>query len=278
MSNIIKLENVSFQYESSTDQILKGLSLAIQENDWVSIVGRNGSGKSTFARLLNGLLLPTDGIVTVEEKATHDEELLWDIRQTVGMVFQNPENQFVSTIVEDDLAFGLENIGMDRLEIKARIDKYSKLIGISHLLESEPHRLSGGQKQRVAIAGVMAMQPNVIVFDEATSMLDPGGRSEVLETMKMLHQQGTTIISITHDMDEAILGNRILLFEQGTLQVDTTPREFFSNADIPLNAGLSLPFPVAMQKQLEEKGLAFKTCCLSEEELIAELWTSYSTT
>lgn len=278
MSTIIKLENVSFQYESSTDQIVKGLSLAIQKNDWVSIVGRNGSGKSTFARLLNGLLLPTDGAVSVEEKATHNEKLLWEIRQTVGMVFQNPENQFVSTIVEDDLAFGLENIGMDRMEIKERIDKYSKLIGISHLLESEPHRLSGGQKQRVAIAGVMAMQPNIIVFDEATSMLDPGGRSEMLETMKMLHQQGTTIISITHDMDEAILGNRILLFEQGTLQVDTSPREFFSNADIPLNAGLSLPFPVVMQRQLEEKGLSFKTCCLSEEELIAELWTSYSTT
>ncbi len=276
MSALISLENVSYQYDGAKELALNQIQLNVYSNEWVTVVGRNGSGKSTFGRLLNGLLLPTSGTVRVKGLSTTDEDTVWTIRQNVGMVFQNPDHQFVATTVRDDLAFGLENLGLERAEMHKRIETYASLIGITDFLDMEPHRLSGGQKQRVAIAGTMAMEPSIIVFDEATSMLDPIGRKEVLETMKMLHQRGSTIISITHDMDEAVLGNRIIIFEQGTLTAEGTPAEIFSKRELLSQVGLTIPFSVKMQRELEKRGISLQKLCLTEEELISELWTLHS--
>lgn len=276
MSALITLENVTYHYDGSEEPALNEVHLDVDSNEWVTVVGRNGSGKSTFGRLLNGLLLPTSGTVRVKEWTTSDEESIWAVRSNVGMVFQNPDHQFVATTVRDDLAFGLENLGLERAEMQQRIETYASLIGITPFLEMEPHRLSGGQKQRVAIAGTMAMEPAIIVFDEATSMLDPIGRKEVLETMKMLHQRGSTIISITHDMDEAVLGNRMLIFERGTIVADGTPAEMFSKQELLSQVGLTIPFSVKLQKQLEKRGISLQKLCLTEEELISELWTLHS--
>ncbi|NEU32492.1 energy-coupling factor transporter ATPase [bacterium LRH843] len=276
MSVLIELDDVCFQYEGSTELALDRIELAIHEGEWVSLVGRNGSGKSTFGRLLNGLLLPTNGSVSVNGLSTTDEEAVWEIRKKVGMVFQNPDHQFVATTVRDDIAFGLENIGLPRDEMEMRIDKYAALIGVASLLDTEPHRLSGGQKQRVAIAGTMAMEPSIIVFDEATSMLDPIGRNEVLATMKMLHERGSTIISITHDMDEAVLGNRVIVFVQGKMLVDGNPADVFSNENLLAKAGLVPPFSAKMQRLLRMRGISLQKQCLTEEELISELWTLLS--
>ncbi|TWI53652.1 energy-coupling factor transporter ATPase [Halalkalibacter nanhaiisediminis] len=277
MSALITLENVSYQYEGAEDLALNQIHLKIDANEWVTVVGRNGSGKSTFGRLLNGLLLPTSGVVRVQGLSTTDENTVWNIRSNVGMVFQNPDHQFVATTVRDDLAFGLENLGIERTKMHERIETYAALIGITPFLDMEPHRLSGGQKQRVAIAGIMAMEPAIIVFDEATSMLDPIGRKEVLETMKMLHRRGSTIISITHDMDEAVLGNRMLIFERGSLIAEGAPMEVFSKQELLTQVGLSLPFSLEMQRELEKRGISLQKLCLTEEELISELWTFHST-
>ncbi|WP_332696654.1 energy-coupling factor transporter ATPase [Halalkalibacter lacteus] len=276
MSALVTLENVTYQYENAKRYALQDVNVAITANEWVSVIGRNGSGKSTFGRLLNGIVVPTHGTVKVSEFSTHNENEIWDIRKIVGMVFQNPDHQFVATTVRDDLAFGLENLGLAREVMEGRITKYASLIGITPLLEAEPHRLSGGQKQRVAIAGVMAMEPQVIVFDESTSMLDPIGRKEVIDTMQMLHQRGVTIISITHDMDEAVLGSRILLFNEGKIVVDGHPEEVFSQKDVVTELGVSLPFSVELQKLLEKHGISLSETCLTQEELIGELWTLYS--
>lgn len=277
MSELIALAGVSYQYPKTEHFALNGLTMKIERGEWLTVLGRNGSGKSTFGRLLNGLLLPTSGEVYVEGLSTRDEDAVWTIRQKVGMVFQNPDHQFVATTVRDDLAFGLENIGLDRQEMEKRIEKYAALIGIERFLEMEPHRLSGGQKQRVAIAGIMAMEPAIIVFDEATSMLDPLGRKEVLATMNMLHQRGSTIISITHDMEETLLASRLLLLAGGEKLVEGTPEEVFVNAELVRQAGLRVPFAMEMQQQLEKRGLSFNTACLREEELITELWRLSST-
>ncbi|KHF38997.1 energy-coupling factor transporter ATPase [Halalkalibacter okhensis] len=276
MSALISLDHVTFQYENASSYALTDLTVSIEANEWIAILGRNGSGKSTFGRLLNGLHLPTKGTVLVSGMSTKSDQDIWSIRRVVGMVFQNPDHQFVATTVRDDLAFGLENIGLTREEMEDRITKYASLVGISHLLESEPHRLSGGQKQRVAIAGIMAMEPEVIVFDEATSMLDPIGRKEVMDTISMLHQRGVTIISITHDMDEAVLASRLLLFHEGKLALEGRPEEVFSQKERLLELGLSLPFAVDLQHELKEQGIALGKTCLSESELIHELWTLYS--
>ncbi|WP_332632868.1 energy-coupling factor transporter ATPase [Halalkalibacter flavus] len=275
MSALISLDKVTFQYEYANDYAIKDLSVSIEANEWVAILGRNGSGKSTFGRLLNGLHLPTKGTVMVSGLSTKNESDIWSIRNVVGMVFQNPDHQFVATTVRDDIAFGLENLGVSREIMEERITKYASLVGISHLLEAEPHRLSGGQKQRVAIAGIMALEPEVIVFDEATSMLDPIGRKEVMETIQMLHQRGVTIISITHDMDEAVLASRLLLFHEGRLVLEGRPEELFSKKERLKELGLSLPFSVELQRELEEEGITLRKTCLSESELMNELWTLY---
>ncbi|MDT8862261.1 energy-coupling factor transporter ATPase [Alkalihalobacillus sp. MEB130] len=276
MSALISLNGVSYQYEQAKEYALKELTVKIEANEWIAVLGRNGSGKSTFGRLLNGLLLPIEGSVLVSDLSTKDEQDVWSIRKKVGMVFQNPDHQFVATTVRDDLAFGLENLGLDRSTMEERITEYASLIGITHLLEAEPHRLSGGQKQRVAIAGIMAMEPDVIVFDEATSMLDPIGRKEVMDTIAMLHQRGVTIISITHDMEEAVRASRLLLFHDGELAIQGRPQEVFSQKERLAEFGLSLPFSIELQHELEKSGITLPKTCLTEEELVAELWTLYS--
>lgn len=276
MSAIITLDHVSYSYHEEKRPALSNINLEIFQNDWVTILGRNGSGKSTFGRLLNGLLIPTEGEVKVHHLSTSKEENVWEIRKKVGMVFQNPDHQFVASTVRDDIAFGLENIGLDRLEMVERIERYSTMIGIESLLDSEPHRLSGGQKQRVAIAGVVALQPDVIVFDEATSMLDPIGRKEVLETMKTLHENGCTIVTITHHMDEALLGNRVVVLNGGEKIADRTPQEVFQDESLLKSAGLVHPFLFQLQTMLERRGLSLAKHCMTEEELIAEIWTLLS--
>lgn len=276
MSSLIQLKDVIFQYDQSGPSAIQGLDLLISANEWVAVLGRNGSGKSTFGRLLNGLLLPTKGSVQVNGLSTAVESEIWSIRKAVGMVFQNPDHQFVATTVKDDLAFGLENLGLSRDVMQERINQYADLIGISHLLDAEPFRLSGGQKQRVAIAGVMAMEPEVLIFDESTSMLDPAGRKEVLETIKMLHDRGITIISITHDMDEAVLADRVIIFDKGKVVKDGSPKDVFSSQDLLAKMGLTLPFSVQVQNMLRQQGISFQKVCLSEEELVSELWKLYS--
>ncbi len=276
MSALVTFDRVSYLYNEGEAPALKEVNLDIMKNDWITVLGRNGSGKSTFGRLLNGLLRPTSGEVKVASLSTNDESNIWSIRGKVGMVFQNPDHQFVATTVRDDLAFGLENLGLERAEMHRRIERYASLIGIDSFLAMEPHRLSGGQKQRVAIAGVMAMEPDIIVLDEATSMLDPIGRKEVLETMHLLHGQGCTIVSITHHMDEALLGNRVVIFDKGEKLADQSPQQLFTNEALLATAGLAYPFVLELQRMLKQRGIPLNKQCMTEEELISELWTLLS--
>ncbi|WP_100374470.1 energy-coupling factor transporter ATPase [Bacillus sp. FJAT-45037] len=276
MERFIELDNVSFQYDEIEDLVLKQITLSIYRKEWVSVLGRNGSGKSTFGRLLNGLLIPNQGEVSVDGFMTANEEDLWQIRKRIGMVFQNPEHQFVATTVRDDLAFGLENLGVGRDEMVGRIETYSQLIGINHLLDAEPHRLSGGQKQRVAIAGILALEPDLIIFDEATSMLDPSGREDVMMTMQMLHERGVAILTITHDMEEAVMAERVLIFENGEIKADGPPKEVFQSSSQLEKVGLHVPFSLQLQQELKGKGYQFAGIPLTDEELVDELWTLYS--
>jgi energy-coupling factor transport system ATP-binding protein len=276
LSAFIELKEVSFQYEESMDLALHDLTISFNRKEWVSILGRNGSGKSTFGRLINGLLTPQQGRVIVDGFHTSSEEELWQVRKRVGMIFQNPDHQFVATTVRDDIAFGLENQGIPRDEMISRIEKYSQLIGISHLLDAEPHRLSGGQKQRVAIAGIIALEPDLIIFDEATSMLDPSGRKDVMKTMKMLHDRGMAIMTITHDMEEAVMAERVLIFENGQIKADGPPKEVFQSSEQLEAAGLKVPFSVRLAHELEQKGICFELLPLTEGELVQALWTYHS--
>ncbi|MCK0473354.1 energy-coupling factor transporter ATPase [Halalkalibacter sp. APA_J-10(15)] len=278
MSSLIAMKDVFFRYHEDVPWTLQALNITVEKGEWLTIVGRNGSGKSTFAKLLNGLLLPTEGEVIVDGYNTKDEQALFPIRQRVGMVFQNPDNQFVATTVEDDIAFGLENMGIAPAEMKVRIEKYASLTGTRHLLKEEPHRLSGGQKQRVVIAGVAAMEPELIVFDEATSMLDPTGREDVLTTIKSLQQQGSAIVTITHYMEEALESDRVVLIQGGQVTVDEAPMSFFEKAVQIREAGLTVPPLVALQHQLRERGIPIQRLFLKEEELMEQLWILSSTT
>nr|WP_207634192.1 energy-coupling factor transporter ATPase [Halalkalibacter urbisdiaboli] len=274
MKVMIELEDVVFRYDGAKINAIHNVSLTIESNEWVAILGQNGSGKSTLGRLINGLFIPTSGSVKVDGYETIQESSLWEVRRRVGMVFQNPEHQFVATTVRDDLAFGLENRGIERAEMVARIEKYSKQIGIEHLLDKEPHRLSGGQKQRVAIAGIIALEPEFVIFDEATSMLDPIGRQEVLQTMKELHNHGVSIVSITHDMQEAIYANRVIVLKDGQVLKDGSPRQVFQSHDWIKEAGLSVPFSLTLQQELAKQGVMLKQQCLTNEELVNALWIS----
>jgi energy-coupling factor transport system ATP-binding protein len=238
-------------------------------------VGHNGSGKSTMAKLLNGLQFPQQGEITVcDIKLT--EESIWDIRKQLGMVFQNPDNQFVGTTVQDDVAFGLENHGIPRDEMVSRVEDSLKKVKMDRFLNQEPHHLSGGQKQRVAIAGVLALRPSIIILDEATSMLDPRGREEVLETVRNLKDEKLlTVISITHDLEEAAKADRIIVMNKGEVYRQGTPEEIFSMDDELTSLGLDIPFSVKMSKAFRQKGIDFSKHYLSEEELVTELWTSH---
>ncbi|WP_380701250.1 energy-coupling factor transporter ATPase [Salinithrix halophila] len=273
---MIQLREVRFHYAiegvSSKEWVLSGLNLSIPSGEYVAVMGPNGSGKSTMARMLNGLLVPTGGQVLIDGLDTRNDEALWEIRQRVGMVFQNPDNQIVATTVRDDIAFGLENRGMPREEMIPRIEEVIAEVGLDGLEETPPHHLSGGQKQRLAIAGVIAMRPRVVVFDEATSMLDPTGRGEVLEAIRRLHEGGTTIVHITHSADEALEAERIMIMAGGRLQLEGTPAEVFSRAEALSRWSLDVPFHVKLREGLIRRGMPLSEKTANTEELVEELW------
>ena len=259
MENIIKIDNLYFQYPHGEDEepklAIKGVSLEIEEGSFTAIIGQNGSGKSTLAKNLNGLLLPSKGAVYVSGMDTRDEDKIWDIRQTAGMVFQNPDNQLVSAIVEDDVAFGPENIGIDPVEIRARVDEALDAVKMGKYKRKAPHLLSGGQKQRIAIAGVVAIRPRCIIFDEPTAMLDPRGRKDIMEIIEKLHREGVTVILITHFMDEAVKADRVVIMNKGEILLDGTPEHVFSQDELIRSARLDVPMAAEIAIYLRENGI-----------------------
>ena len=275
---IIELEDIHYRYhEDDAREALAGVSLEIRRGEWLAIIGHNGSGKSTLAKVMNGLIEANTGSVVVNGK-TLTAETVFDARRTVGMVFQNPDNQFVGTTVEDDIAFGLENIGLPREEMLERVTKVLDMVKMSEFRTKEPARLSGGQKQRVAIAGVTALEPEVIILDEATSMLDPKGRLEVISTIQKLHKEKKiTVISITHDLDEAAQADRVVLMEQGQIQQIGTPKEIFKLGSKLVEKGLDVPFAEKLIEALRERGINIPEEYLDEEGLVEWLWTSVLT-
>ncbi|MDX5475703.1 MAG: energy-coupling factor ABC transporter ATP-binding protein [Bacillaceae bacterium] len=267
---ILKIDSLIFQYETLNEPTLKGIDFTINRGEWVAIVGHNGSGKSTLARILNGLLMPTEGNVQVNGISL-SEENVWELRKQIGMVFQNPDNQFVGSTVRDDVAFGLENIGTPRAEMVKRVDEAIRKVGMESFLNQEPHQLSGGQKQRVAIAGVMALQPAIIVLDEATSMLDPHGRVEVIQTLQELRETlGLTVLSITHDLEEATKADRMIVLNGGQIFAEGTPSEVFSLGEKLVEIGLDLPFAIKLKIELEKRGFNLEDP-ISNEGLMEEL-------
>ncbi|HZG72632.1 MAG TPA: energy-coupling factor ABC transporter ATP-binding protein [Chondromyces sp.] len=271
---IIQIHDVHFRYRDQPSYALEGVSFEVSQGEWLAIVGHNGSGKSTLAKMLNGLHYPEKGKVTVAGY-TLEEKNVWDIRKRLGMVFQNPDNQFVGTTVQDDVAFGLENNGVSQPVMVNRVRDSLKQVGMIDFLNQEPHHLSGGQKQRVAIAGILALQPDIILLDEATSMLDPRGREDVLSTIRALKDElRLTVISITHDLDEAARADRIIVLNRGKVFTQGTPNEIFQ-LDNQLNElGLDVPFSVKLSKTLLSQGFQLKENHLREEELVKDLWTS----
>ena len=259
MENIIKIDNLYFQYPHGEDEepklAIKGVSLEIEEGSFTAIIGQNGSGKSTLAKNLNGLLLPSKGAVYVSGMDTRDEDKIWDIRQTAGMVFQNPDNQLVSAIDEDDVAFGPENIGIDPVEIRARVDEALDAVKMGKYKRKAPHLLSGGQKQRIAIAGVVAIRPRCIIFDEPTAMLDPRGRKDIMEIIEKLHREGITVILITHFMDEAVKADRVVIMNKGEILLDGTPEHVFSQDELIRSARLDVPMAAEIAIYLRENGI-----------------------
>ena len=267
---IIKFDNVSFAYELEDEGIVNAVndfSLEVPEGQFLAVLGHNGCGKSTVAKLINGILVPNKGKVTVEGMDTSDEEKTVDIRKTVGMVFQNPDNQIVATIVEDDVAFGPENLGVEPSEIRKAVDSALKAVGMYEFRKREPHRLSGGQKQRVAIAGVIAMNTKCIVMDEPTAMLDPQGRKEVMDTvMKLNREFGITVILITHYMDEAVKADRVIVMDGGRIAMDGTPKEVFRNVERMKKLGLDVPQASELAYRLRKKGFKLPEDILDENE------------
>lgn len=275
MEPIVELKDLTFRYQPDDEKpALDQVSLTINKGEWVAIIGHNGSGKSTLAKTINGLLLPENGEVRVKGQ-TLAEENIWAIRRAVGMVFQNPDNQFVGATVEDDIAFGMENQGIPREDMVTRVQEALEQVRMTPFATKEPARLSGGQKQRVAIAGVVALRPDVIILDEATSMLDPEGRFEVIEAVKKIKEKNQlTVISITHDIDEAANANRVLVMKQGRLIKEGTPEEIFSAGPELIELGLDLPFPEKLKLALKAQGLEVPSQYLTEEGMVEWLWTS----
>lgn len=276
MSDIIKLDGVSFGYaDPETEQktkIFDNLSLSIEEGSFVAVLGHNGSGKSTLSRLLNGMILPDEGTVTVDGLSTADEQNMLDIRRTVGLVFQNPDNQIVSTIVEEDVAFGPENLGVERGEIIPRVEKSLKAVGMLEYRRHATTKLSGGQKQRIAIAGILAMNPRCLVLDEATAMLDPRGRGEIISIAKRLNkEQGMTVVMITHYMDEAVDTDRCIVMESGKIILDGKPSEVFAKRDIIRKTGLTLPITCTLTEALSERGIRLSGDPLDESGMVEAL-------
>lgn len=277
MREILSFNNVSFTYTPEKEDARKAVqnvSFSINEGEWISIVGHNGSGKSTMVKIISGLLFPQEGEVRVTSNVL-TEENLWETRSQIGMVFQNPDNQFVGATVQDDVAFALENNGVPYEDMVERVHHSLKQVKMDKFLNHEPHHLSGGQKQRVAIAGALAMRPKILILDEATAMLDPQGRDEVLQTVSTLREDiGLTVLSITHDVEEALLADRILFMNDGKKYAEGTPEEIFALGDKLIEFGLELPFAMRMTKLLKSNGVELVGEHMTEEELVNDLWTS----
>lgn len=272
MDNIITIKNLIFEYtrgdESQPMRAIENLSLNIERGSFTAIIGKNGSGKSTLAKNLNGLLLPTEGVIYVDGYDTRDDENIWNVRQTAGMVFQNPDNQLVSAIVEDDVAFGPENLGIAPEEIRRRVDKALEDVNMGKFKKKAPHLLSGGQKQRIAIAGVVAMKPKCIIFDEPTAMLDPKGRAEIMSIIDELHAEGITVILITHFMDEAVRADRIIIMHEGHVLLDGTPQQVFEQEELIRSVNLDVPLMVEMGAKLRKAGIDVPEEIITEEKMV----------
>lgn len=275
MQPIIEMKDLTFRYqEEDQTPALNKVSLNINQGEWIAIIGHNGSGKSTLAKTINGLLLPESGSIKVNGQEINEKNI-WEVRRNVGMVFQNPDNQFVGSTVEDDVAFGLENQGVPREEMLVRVRESLDQVRMAEFMRKEPSRLSGGQKQRVAIAGIVALRPNVIILDEATSMLDPEGRLEVIATVKKIKEENNlTVLSITHDIDEAANANRIFVMKKGELIQEGTPEEIFSQGEKLIELGLDLPFPERLKSALKARGVDVPKEYMTEEGMVDWLWTS----
>lgn len=282
----ISFDNVYFSYEENIDDkknskgVLKGISFDIKKGSFVAILGHNGSGKSTIAKLMNMLLAPTSGKITVDGYDITDEDMsdedFYELRRKVGMVFQNPDNQIVTSVVEEDVAFGPENLGVEPKEIRARVDEAMKIMGITEFAKSNPANLSGGQKQRVAIAGVMAMLPECIIFDESTAMLDPDGRREVMSLIKKLNgEKGITVIHITHNMDEAAMADRIIVVDDGVIALDGSPKQIFSHVEKLRALGLDVPQSTELLYELSKEGFEFPSGMVSVEECADAIMNYY---
>ncbi|MCC0629813.1 energy-coupling factor transporter ATPase [Clostridioides sp. ES-S-0108-01] len=274
MDNIVKVNNISFEYITDEAKLkaIDNLSLDVKKGEFVAIIGHNGSGKSTLSKNLNAILMPTEGNILIDGMDTKEEERLWNIRQTAGMVFQNPDNQIVATIVEEDVAFGPENLGIEPKEIRRIVDESLKSVGMYDLRGRQPHLLSGGQKQRVAIAGIIAMRPKCIIFDEATAMLDPSGRKEVMKTIKRLNkEENITVIHITHFMEEAVEADRVVVMEKGKKILEGTPREVFSKIKMLKEIGLDVPCMTELSSLLIEEGMNISSDILTVDEMVMEL-------
>ena len=272
MKSVIDVKNLSFRYKESQEYYdVKDITFHVKRGEWLSIVGHNGSGKSTTVRLIDGLLEAESGEIVIDGQRL-TEENVWDIRRQIGMVFQNPDNQFVGATVEDDVAFGLENQGLSRQEMKKRVEEALDLVGMLDFKKREPARLSGGQKQRVAIAGVVALRPAILILDEATSMLDPEGRRELIETVKGIRKDyDMTVISITHDLEEVAMSDRVLVMKKGEIESTSSPRELFSRNDLD-QIGLDDPFSNQLKHSLSQNGYDLPENYLTESELEDKLW------
>ncbi len=275
MQKIISVNELSFAYHQLEDEnpqlVLDDVSFEIEKGSFTAIIGKNGSGKSTVAKNINALLLPTKGSIFVKGYDTTDESHIWDIRQTAGMVFQNPDNQIVSSIVEDDVAFGPENIGIDPKEIRERVDEALSAVNMGEFRNKAPHMLSGGQKQRIAIAGVVAMKPECIIFDEPTAMLDPKGRKEVMSIIKKLHAEGITILLITHFMQEAAMADRVIIMDEGKIKLDGTPQEVFDHPKELDEMNLSVPLVVKLAQSMRQKGVDVPKDVIDTEKMVKYL-------
>lgn len=270
---LIEVKDLSFKYEDEANKYtLKNVNLNVKKGEFVAILGHNGSGKSTLAKLINGQMAPTEGEIKIKGIKTTDEDHLLEIRKTCGMVFQNPDNQIVATIVEEDVAFGPENLGVPMPELRHRVDEALEIVEMSDYKRHSPALLSGGQKQRIAIAGILAMDPDCLLMDEPTAMLDPIGRKEIVDTMLKLNEKGRTIVLITHFMDEAILADRVVVFNEGEIVMQGKPREVFSEFETIKSNGLDVPQVTELAYRLNQDGFDIPKDILSVEEMVEALW------
>lgn len=269
---IIEAQNVFFKYDSASTWAVDNVNLAVKEGEFIAILGRNGSGKSTFAKLLNALLIPNSGKLTVDGIQATNEDEAFSLRKSCGMVFQNPDNQIVATIVEEDCAFGLENLGVEPTEIRRRVDEALASVGMASYADTSPSMLSGGQKQRIAVAGVLAMRPKIIVFDESTAMLDPVGRRDVFNLARRLNkEEGITVVWITHFMEEAVQSDRVVVMDHGKIALEGTPRQVFSQVKKINSLGLEVPEMMKLAAELRAEGVNLPEGIMTVEEMAVEL-------